>query len=76
MLQLYIVACQSKQTETMVLLDEKISEVKISKSKGFGRMNEDVIVSFKDKESLDIFGNAITTAIKQPEKRIYTFCYV
>lgn len=61
-------ACQTEQAETMVLLDEKVSEVKISKSNGFGEMNEDIILSFKDKKSLDIFEKAITTAIKQPGK--------
>ncbi|MFJ7976645.1 hypothetical protein ACIQZI_13225 [Peribacillus sp. NPDC096379] len=62
---LIFAGCQSPQAETMVLLDEKISEVKISKSKGFGGMNEEFILTFKDKESLDIFEKAITTAIKQ-----------
>ncbi|KOP81151.1 hypothetical protein AMS60_00690 [Bacillus sp. FJAT-21945] len=61
-------ACQTQQAETMVLLDEKISEVKISESEGFGGMNEDIILSFKDKKSLDIFEKAITTASKQPGK--------
>lgn len=61
-------ACQTEQAETMVLLDEKVTEVKISKSNGFGEMNEDIILSFKDNKSLDIFEKAITTAIKQPGK--------
>ncbi|WP_313804307.1 hypothetical protein [Cytobacillus sp.] len=61
-------ACQTEQAETMVLLDEKVSEVKISKSNGFGEMNEDIILSFKDNKSLDIFERAITTAIKKPGK--------
>ena len=63
-----LIGCQLQQAETMVLLDERISEVKISKSKGFGGMNEDFILSFKDKKSLDIFEKAITTAVKQPGK--------
>lgn len=61
-------ACQTEQTETMVLLDEKISEVKLSKSNGFGEMNEDTLLTFKDKKSVKIFEKAITTAIKQPGK--------
>ncbi|USK86198.1 hypothetical protein [Peribacillus asahii] len=65
---LILTGCQSQQAETMVLLDEKISEVKISKSKGFGGMNEDFVLSFKDKKSIDIFKKAITTAVKQPGK--------
>ncbi|MGN7403541.1 hypothetical protein ACTHO0_27235 [Cytobacillus praedii] len=61
-------ACQTQQAETMVLLDEKIAEVKISESEGFEEMNQDIILSFKDKKSLDIFEKAITTAIKQRGK--------
>lgn len=61
-------ACQTEQAETMALLDEKVTEVKISKSNGFGEMNEDIILSFKDNKSLDIFEKAIATAIKQPGK--------
>lgn len=61
-------ACQTQQAETMVLLDEKIAEVKISESEGFEEMNQDIILSFKDKKSLDTFEKAITTAIKQRGK--------
>ncbi|MBW8351065.1 hypothetical protein K0H71_16690 [Bacillus sp. IITD106] len=55
-------------TETMVLLDEEISEVNISKSKGFGEMNEEIILTFNDKKSLETFEKAITTAVKQSGK--------
>lgn len=55
----------------MVLLDEEISEIQISKSNGTGEMNEDTILSIKDKESLDIFEKAITTAVKQSGKVDY-----
>ncbi|VEF47605.1 Uncharacterised protein [Bacillus freudenreichii] len=69
LLGLFLLAgCGSNQAETMVLLDEKISGVKISKSKGFGGMNEDTLLSLKDKESLKIMEKAIVTAIKQPGK--------
>ena len=61
-------ACQTDQAETMVLLDETVSEVKIAKSNGFGEMNEDIFLSFKDKKSLNIFEKAITTSVKQPGK--------
>ncbi|WP_419392817.1 hypothetical protein [Cytobacillus praedii] len=61
-------ACQTQQVEKMVLLDEKISEIKISESEGFGGMNEDIILSFQDKKSIDVFEKAITTAVKQPGK--------
>ena len=52
----------------MVLLDEKISEINISESNGIGDMNEDIILSIKDKKSIDIFKKAITTAAKQSGK--------
>jgi len=42
--------------------------VKISKSKGFGGMNENSFLSKKDKESLNIMEKAITTAMMQPGK--------
>ena len=61
-----LIGCQLQQGETMVLLDEKISEIKISESNGTGEMNEEIILSIKDKKSIDIFEKAITTAVKQP----------
>lgn len=60
--------CGFQQAETMVLLDEEISEVNISKSNGFGRMNEDTFLTLKDEQSLKIMEQAITTATKQPGK--------
>ncbi|NPC91862.1 hypothetical protein HOO54_06345 [Bacillus sp. WMMC1349] len=63
-----MVACQTQQAETMVLLDEKISQIKISKSNGTGEMNEEMLLSIRDKESLDVFEKAITTAVKQSGK--------
>ncbi|MBS4196731.1 hypothetical protein [Lederbergia citri] len=62
---LLLVGCS---TETMVLLDEEISKVNISKSKGFGEMNEDIILTFNDTKSLETFEKAITTAVKQSGK--------
>lgn len=61
-----LIGCQLQQGETMVLLDEKISEIDISESNGTGEMNEEIILSIKDKKSIDIFEKAITTAVKQP----------
>jgi hypothetical protein len=58
--------CQAP--EKMVLLDEKISEVNVSKSNGFGGMNEEILYSFQDKESLTRFEKAITSAVIQPGK--------
>ncbi|MBS4219926.1 hypothetical protein KHA96_16560 [Bacillus sp. FJAT-49711] len=62
---LLLVGCSA---ETMVLLDEELSEVNISKSKGFGEMNEDVFLTFNDKKSLETFEKAITTAVKKTGK--------
>ncbi|WP_204260501.1 hypothetical protein [Bacillus sp. 22-7] len=61
-----ITACQS--AETMVLLDEEISEIKVSKSEGLGGINEESIISFKDRKSIAVFEKAITTAVKQSGK--------
>ena len=47
-----LVGCQTQTAETMVLLDEKISAVKISKSNGFGEMNEDIMQYYTDAESI------------------------
>ncbi|MBU8880550.1 hypothetical protein BGM26_16465 [Bacillus sp. FJAT-29790] len=66
-----LTGCQTQTVETietMVLLDEKISEMKISKSNGFGGMNEDIIQSFTDAESINTFKNAIITSQKQMGK--------
>ncbi|OAT85420.1 hypothetical protein A6P54_18990 [Bacillus sp. MKU004] len=65
---MFLAACQQERSEKMVLLDEKISAVDISESKGLGGMNEQVLMSFTDKDSLSIFKTAITTARKQPGK--------
>ncbi|WP_282142089.1 hypothetical protein [Cytobacillus oceanisediminis] len=59
-----ITGCQS--AETMVLLDEEVREIKVSKSEGLGGINEESFISFKDRESVDVFDKAITTAVKQP----------
>lgn len=63
-----LVGCQTQPVETMVLLDEKISAVEISKSNGFGGMNEEIIHSFTDAESIKVFKNSIITAHKQMGK--------
>nr|WP_254119654.1 hypothetical protein [Bacillus sp. FJAT-29790] len=42
--------------------------MKISKSNGFGGMNEDIIQSFTDAESINTFKNAIITSQKQMGK--------
>ena len=57
--------CQLQQEDTMVLLDEKVKEIKVSKSNGIGDMNQNVIQSFTDKQSIKTFDKAIRTAMKQ-----------
>jgi hypothetical protein len=49
----------------MVLLDEKVKEINISKSNGVGDMNQDIILSFDNKESIKVFEKVIRTAVKQ-----------
>lgn len=66
---LSLIGCSAQQDETMVLLDEKVVEVKVSSSKGVGNMNEDILYSFQDGKSLDIFERAIRTAVKNPGKK-------
>ncbi|UYG97129.1 hypothetical protein [Cytobacillus firmus] len=61
-----ITSCQS--AETMVLLDEEIKEIKVSKSEGLGGINEESFISFKDRKSIAVFEKAITTAVKQSGK--------
>lgn len=60
-----IVGCQNNQENTMVLLDEKIKEINLSKSGGIGDMNQDIIFSIKDEQAIKVFEKAIRTAIKQ-----------
>ncbi|OMF56585.1 hypothetical protein BK139_14905 [Paenibacillus sp. FSL R5-0490] len=61
-----ISGCQS--AETMVLLDEEIREIKVSKSEGLGGINEESFIAFKDRKSIAIFEKAIKTAVKQSGK--------
>ena len=60
-----IVGCQNSDGTTMVLLDERVKEINVSKSNGVGDMNQDIILSFDDKESIKVFEKAIRTAVKQ-----------
>ena len=61
----FIVGCQNNQENAMVLLDEKVKEINVSKSSGVGDMNQDIILSFNDKQSIKVFEKAIRTAVKQ-----------
>jgi hypothetical protein len=57
-LSVIVIACQSNESVN-------ISKVSISKSSGFGKVNADFFTVYKDKDSLDIFNNAISTAVKR-----------
>ena len=61
----FIVGCQNNQENTMVLLDEKVKEIKVSKSSGVGDMNQDILLSFNDNHSIKVIEKAIRTAVKQ-----------
>ena len=61
----FIIGCQNNQENTMVLLDEKIKEINLSKSDGIGDMNQDLIFSFNDEQSIKLFEKVIKTAVKQ-----------
>lgn len=58
-----LVACQSNDKSRFS--EVNISKVSISKSSGFGKVNANFFTVYKDKESLDIFNNAISTAVKR-----------
>jgi len=61
----FLVGCQNNSENTMVLLDEKVSEINVSPSNGVGDMNLDISLSLKDKKSVKVFEQAIKTATKQ-----------
>lgn len=69
---LFLVGCQSTFGETMVLMDEPLEAVNISESKGRGDMNMDLLHSFSDKQELDFWERAITTARLQSGDRELT----
>lgn len=60
--------CQSPFAETMVLLDEPVVEVNISESAGFGEINDDFLFSFNDKDTVEFFEKAITSAERKAGK--------
>lgn len=60
-----IVGCQNSQGNTMVLLEEKVKEINVSKSGGIGDMNQDIIFPFNDDQSIKVFEKAIKTAVEQ-----------
>ncbi|WP_077624290.1 hypothetical protein [Sediminibacillus massiliensis] len=54
----------------MVLLDEKIKEINISISNGAGEMNEEIIYSFQDEQSIKTVEQAIKTSVKEHQSKI------
>ena len=58
-----LIGCQTNDNNRF--LDVNISKVSISKSSGFGKVNSDFFTVYEDSESLDIFKNAISNAIKR-----------
>lgn len=62
----FIVGCQNSEENTMVLLDEKIKEIHVSKSNSLGNMNsQEIIFSYNDEQSIKAVEKAIKTAVKQ-----------
>ncbi|WP_226666383.1 hypothetical protein [Metabacillus litoralis] len=60
-----LAGCLNDQGERMVLLDEKITKIVLSKSLGVGEMNQDELMNFEDSESIKVFERAIKTATRQ-----------
>ena len=58
-----LIGCQSKESNGFS--DVNITKVSISKSSGFGKVNSDFFTVYEDKETLDIFKNAISNAVKR-----------
>ena len=59
----FLIGCQSNDNNELNIGD--ISKVSISKSSGFGKVNEDFFAIYEDDEALELFQNAITNAVKQ-----------
>ncbi len=58
-----LIGCQPKNSNEYS--DINISKVSVSKSSGFGKVNSDFFAVYEDKETLDIFNNAISNAVKR-----------
>ncbi len=58
-----LIGCQSNDNRGFP--NENISKVNISKSSGFGKVNFHFFKVYKNKETLDIFKNAISNAVKR-----------
>ena len=62
LLSVILIGCQSNEHNG--LPDGNLSKVSISKSSGFGKVNSDFFTVYEDKETLNIFKNAISNAVK------------
>ena len=62
-MSIVLIGCQSKNNNEYS--DVNISKVSVSKSSGFGKVNSDFFAVYEDKETLDIFNNAISNAVKR-----------
>ena len=58
-----LIGCQSNDSNEYS--DVNISKVSISKSSGFGKVNSDFFAVYEEKETLDLFNNAISNAVKR-----------
>ncbi|WP_428909937.1 hypothetical protein [Niallia sp. Krafla_26] len=59
----FVTGCQGPGN-TMVLLDEKVKVMNVSESNGFGDMNQNILFSFNDQQSIKVFEKAIRTAVQ------------
>ena len=61
-MSIILIGCQPNDSKG--LPDENISKVSFSKSNGFGKVNSEFFRVYEDKETLEIFKNAISNAVK------------
>lgn len=59
-----LIGCDETTSETMALLDDEILEVNIAKYTDTEQFTDDYLYTFTDKQSIQIFKKAITTAKK------------
>ncbi|WP_096155537.1 MULTISPECIES: hypothetical protein [Bacillus] len=62
---IYLSACNVNQVDTMVLLNEKVTKVEVSRSNGIGDVNLDILTTYEDKPTIRIFENAIKSAVQK-----------
>lgn len=59
-----LLGCQSENKEER-LLEGNITKVSLSKSEGFGQLNSDFIVVFKDEQALETFRRVLSNAVQE-----------